>query len=117
MKTRFYFAGVIAVALVLASTADAGKRPNDEVAVLPGQPVEPDRRFAPDTARFLAGMPVDPGSPLQAPRAHSGLAGARRFLRERLRKIDPRQVRQAAPLAGRQSAPVKGIDSGRLLHV
>ena len=54
----------VAVALAVVSSADARKRPNDAPEVLPAQPVEPSGTSPQDTARFLAGMPVDPRSPL-----------------------------------------------------
>src|SRR3954469_16157044 len=64
MKSGFYSGSVIAVMLALAPTTDAAKRPNDQREALPAQPVEPTGTSPQETARFLAGMPVDPHSPL-----------------------------------------------------
>jgi hypothetical protein len=64
MKSGFYSGSVVAVMLALAPITDAAKRPNDQPEALPAQPVEPTGTSPQETARFLAGMPIDPRSPL-----------------------------------------------------
>jgi hypothetical protein len=64
MKAQFYFGGAIVVALALTCSADARKRPNDAPEVALAQPAESSGTSPQETARFLAGMPVDSRSPL-----------------------------------------------------
>ena len=66
MKPLFYFHGAIAVTLALASSIDARPRPNDQQAsaVPRAELVESAGTPPNDTAKFLAGMPIDPRSSL-----------------------------------------------------
>ena len=66
MKPLFHFA-IVLLAVALISSGQARNRPNDQQQVpraLPAEPVESSGTPPNDTARFLAGMPLDPRSPL-----------------------------------------------------
>jgi len=64
MKAAFHFGAVIGLMLALISSTEGRKRPNDQPEVAPAQPVEAAATSPQDIARFLAGMPLDPRSPL-----------------------------------------------------
>jgi hypothetical protein len=66
MKFSFSFSAVtvLVLLLVLLSTAEARRRPNQEQAPPMSQPVEVSGSPPDDTARLLAGMPINPRSPL-----------------------------------------------------
>ena len=66
MRTSLYVGGAIALALTLIPNLEARKRPNEEPVprALPAEPFESSGTSPQDTALFLAGMPIDPRSPL-----------------------------------------------------
>src|SRR5690348_7139116 len=66
MKTLFNFGGAVVLALVLIPPADGRPRPNDKqpITALRALPLDSGGASPNDTARFLAGMPLDPHSPL-----------------------------------------------------
>ena len=66
MKTLFNFGGAVVLALVLVPPVDGRPRPNDKqpVPALRALPLDSGGASPNDTARFLAGMPLDPHSPL-----------------------------------------------------
>jgi hypothetical protein len=68
MTHRFYsvVTTILSLLAVISSAQAAGKRPNEQPALpaLRAEPVEIPGSPPNDTAKFLAGMPVDPRSPL-----------------------------------------------------
>ena len=64
MKTTFSILIAATVLLIVSLPADARRRPQVVDATQPAAPSQPSLPPANDTARFLAGMPISPNSPL-----------------------------------------------------